>query len=178
MNKRIAVVAAGALTGVLVLSGCANTSYEYEVSGTVEAGQIDYDCPDGAAMDTVVFIAKSKPGGSGTSGSSGKTAKKPSTSTGSNKTADKDSTPSKSTPTTPVKKPSGKGVKLSEKPDKAERVSKVPKVQHPANLSGCETEYELFVKNADGLFEQDVRKVDYDKCTDSGRESFPSCTKN
>lgn len=84
---------------------------------------------------------------------------------------------------TPVK---NKGVKLKEKPEKPEKLKgkKLPKLKYKFKPKGCETEYEIFVLADDGyLYEQDVRKVDYDKClkakVPAGKKSklFPLCTK-
>lgn len=84
---------------------------------------------------------------------------------------------------TPVK---NKGVKLKEKPEKPEKLKgkKLPKLKYKFKPEGCETEYEIFVlADDDYLYEQDVRRVDYDKClkakVPAGKKSklFPLCTK-
>lgn len=167
MNKKTAVFAACTVSGVLALSGCSKPSYEYEMYGIVTSGQVDYDCPADVAMAAVGYVAgpKPKPNTNGSHSQEGP-GKKP--------------TPSKRVPDSviPAKKPSGKGVKLDEKPDKPERINTIPAVKHSKKSKGCKAEYELFVENPDGLFEQDVRKVDYDKCMNEKREPFPACTKN
>lgn len=79
-----------------------------------------------------------------------------------------------------------KGVKLKKKPEKPEKLKgkKLPKLKYKFKPRGCETEYEIFVLANDGnLYEQDVRKVDYDNCLKAkipaGKKSklFPLCTK-
>lgn len=88
----------------------------------------------------------------------------------------------------PSAKPSvkNKGVKLKEKPEKPEKLKgkKLPKLKYKFKPNGCETEYEIFVLADDGyLYEQDVRKVDYDNCVTAkipaGKKNkvFPLCTK-
>ena len=79
-----------------------------------------------------------------------------------------------------------KGVELKKKPEKPERLKgkKIPKLKYQFKPKGCETEYEIFVLADDGyLYEQDVRKVDYDNCVaakvPAGKKNklFPLCTK-
>jgi hypothetical protein len=79
-----------------------------------------------------------------------------------------------------------KGVKLKKKPEKPEKLKgkKLPKVKYKFKPKGCETEYEIFVLADDGyLYEQDVRKADYDNCVKAkipaGKKNklFPLCTK-
>ena len=48
------------------------------------------------------------------------------------------------------------------------------KVSKPQGVS-CKTEYELYIANGDGLFEQDVTSEHYEKCTET--KQFPDCTK-
>lgn len=167
MNKKTSVIAASVIAGALALSGCSNESYEYELSGTVEAGQVDYDCPNDLAMAPV---ALSKPNPGPRSG-----AKQEKRKTGGAHTS---KTPGKETKSSSPKNVPDDGVKLSKKPEKPERIRKVPAVKHASKPKGCEVEYELFVQNSEGLFEQDVRQVDFDKCMDEKREPFPACTKN
>jgi hypothetical protein len=104
-------------------------------------------------------------------------SKAPSTGSG---TTQRSSSPS---PTPSVK---NKGVKLKKKPEKPEKLKskKLPKLKYKFKPKGCETEYEIFVLADDGnLYEQDVRKVDYDNCLKAkipaGKKSklFPLCTK-
>lgn len=104
-------------------------------------------------------------------------SKAPSTGSGTNS---RSSSPS---PTPSVK---NKGVKLKKKPEKPEKLKskKLPKLKYKFKPRGCETEYEIFVLANDGnLYEQDVRKVDYDNCLKAkipaGKKSklFPLCTK-
>lgn len=88
----------------------------------------------------------------------------------------------------PSVKPSvkNKGAKLKSKPEKPEKLKgkKLPKVKYKFKPKGCETEYEIFVTADDGnMYEQDVRKVDYDNCVaakiPAGKKAklFPLCTK-
>jgi hypothetical protein len=93
-------------------------------------------------------------------------------------------TPSASTK--PVKLRANKGVNLNDKPEKPEKLKskKLPKVKYQFKPHGCKAEYEIFVWGKSGyLYEQDVRKVDYDKCLSAKVEKglsakrFPICTK-
>jgi hypothetical protein len=104
-------------------------------------------------------------------------SKAPSTSSGTNQ---RSSSPSAAPP---VK---NKGVKLKKKPEKPQKLKgkKLPKVKYKFKPKGCETEYEIFVLADDGyLYEQDVRKADYDNCVKAkipaGKKNklFPLCTK-
>jgi hypothetical protein len=101
----------------------------------------------------------------------------PSTSSGTNQ---RSSSPSAAPP---VK---NKGVKLKKKPEKPQKLKgkKFPKVKYKFKPNGCETEYEIFVlADDDYLYEQDVRKADYDNCVKAkipaGKKNklFPLCTK-
>lgn len=160
MNKRTVAFSGGIAALALALSACGSDSYEYQVSGVVEAAQVDYDC-HGLSMEAAAFVVKPVPR---------RTAK-------TSKPATKRQGSGSGTSSGTVRKaPSNKGVKLTKKPDKPERVFKVPTVKYKTKRHGCKNEYELFVRNRDGLFEQDVRKVDYDKCLDRKREPFPRCT--
>lgn len=205
MNQKTAVIASGAVA-VALLTGCSISSYEYRVSGTVEKQQIDYDCPGkDIAMAPIGFSAKGGRGGGG--GSKGNRSKpkrpKKAPSSGSRESKPEGSkksvlpgggtrqeggtSPNRlsiSKTNKPVKssKPiKNKGIKLSEKPDSPERVNAPDSVG--LKSKGCENEYEIFVRNKKGdLYEQDVRKVDYDKClkarVPSGQKAklFPLCT--
>lgn len=194
MNKKFRTIAAGATVGILALTGCTEDTYGYEVSGTVEARQIDYDCPnEDVAMDAVAFVAGSGRGsGSGKSSkSSGKSSDaKSDKNSGSSDSVDRapnsapssrstkaPTTSSTTRPSTPATRASG-GVKLKKKPAKPEKVKgdKAPKPLYAKKPKGCETEYELYVRNDDGLFEQDVRREDYDNCTEG--EKFAACTES
>lgn len=104
-------------------------------------------------------------------------SKAPSTSSGTNQ---RSSSPSAA----PSVK--NKGVKLKKKPEKPQKLKgkKLPKVKYKFKPKGCETEYEIFVLADDGyLYEQDVRKADYDNCVKAkipaGKKNklFPLCTK-
>lgn len=186
-------IASGVATGILALSACAPETYEYEVSGTVQAQQVDYDCPgEDVALDAVAFVARtggtsggkgsrSSNSGSGSSSSdsdSGSSKNSGSSNSGGSSSGSSGSSSSKgSSPAT--KAPKNKGVTLSKKPKKAEKLKgkKTPKVKYKFKPKGCETEYEIFVLADDGsLYEQDVRKVDYDKCEAAERKLFPLCT--
>lgn len=182
-------IAGAVLGGALLVSGCKGDSYGYEVSGTVQEFLVDYDdCPGSLSMEPVGFDA-----GSHRSNFRSTDKKSDSSSSGSSRrpTATKTASPkSTSSPkagqgagsgSTATVKPSAtkvsKGVKLSKKPDKPEKVNSVPK---PAKkYKGCKTEYEIYVLDAKGdLYEQDVRKVDFDTCQNAEGEpkSFPECT--
>lgn len=172
MNKKIAAIAAGAVITALPLSGCSNESYWYAISGVVEDGQVDHDCPDGGPMEGVAFPvstapanrspARSNPGSpTGKKAESIKPVAPPPALRGSSRTASR--------------KEAG-GVKLTKRPEKPEQIYRIPVIKHAKALKGCATEYELFVRNDAGLFEQEVRQADYDKCLDQKLESFPVCT--
>jgi hypothetical protein len=202
MNKKTVTITSGAL-GLILLTACGGTeTYSYQVSGVVQAQQVDYDCPgEDIAMDAVAYVAGSGKGSSSGGGSGKKSnnnsdndsdvsssdkkapaskapaSKAPSTSGGGGTTSKAPSSPA------PSKTPSNKGVKLKDKPEKAEKLKglKVPKVKYAIKPKGCETEYEIFVLSGNTLYEQDVRRVDYDKCltakTTAGKKLFPLCTK-
>ena len=193
MNKKIAVITATVTGGILTLSACSKSDYSYEVSGIVQEQYVDYeDCPlDNLAMEHVGFSEASN-GGTGSSkksdnGSSGKKAdgpvKKQDSPTKKASTAPSTSggaglgTTAKPSAKPSAKAPSNKGVKLKSKPEKPERVKNIGK---PAKKQkGCKEEYEIFVLANDGYtYEQDVRKVDYDKCLEAKVEPklFPLCT--
>jgi hypothetical protein len=197
MNKNLVTTATGIVILALGAFGCQDSGkkYRYEVSGVVEAVQTDYECGEDLALEPAAFVAGKGGGGSsgkksGTSGSgsnadgvqqggdSGRVAatKPP------NKKAEAPSprrtsqSPATSRPNSGA--PQKSGVQLSKKPAKPKRVTKIVPPKGSKRPEGCETEYEVFVRNSDGLFEQDVRKVDYDHCSDQVREPFPACTEN
>lgn len=209
MNKKTVMIASGVVGLILATSACGDETYEYQVSGPVEGQQIDYDCPgEDIAMDAVAFVTGGKkPGGtkktesdSGDTSSDNKSdtkkvekkpqaqapAVKPSTKSPSptaSKGATKAPTRAASATPSPVK---NKGIKLKSKPEKPEKLKtgKLPKLKYKFKPKGCETEYEVFVWGKGGyLYEQDVRKVDYDKClaakVKAGQKAklFPLCTK-
>lgn len=187
MNKKFRTIAAGATVGILALTGCTEDTYSYEVSGTVEARQIDYDCPnEDVAMDAVAFVAGkggTSGGGSrsGSGGSSGGSSGKSSGSTGKSGKGSGSTSTSGGTlgsSSTGKSTKTGSGVKLKKKPAKPEKIKggKVPKPLYAKKPKGCETEYELYIRNDDGLFEQDVRREDYDNCTEG--EKFAACTES
>lgn len=208
MNKKTVMIGSGALDLILGLGACGTETYEYQVSGEVLEQYVDYDCPGAdLALDAVSFELRGGKGGkkksdsnssdtdtdSGTEQQAAPQAKStatakaptktPKATTGtSSKGGTKSATPS---PTPTVKKVSNKGVKLSKKPEKPEKLKGlvVPKPVYKVKPKGCETEYEIFVLSGGKLYEQDVRKVDFDKC---GRAPipkgytnrlFPLCTK-
>lgn len=199
MNKKTVAITSSAVAIAMALSACGTKSYSYDVSGTVEGQQVDYDCPgEDLAMSAVAFVTgKSGSSGGSSSSSSGKSSSSSSGSSGGSKSGSGSSSQrqgsssgsnsnsnsnSKSDPK-PVK---NKGVKLDKKPDRPERLKSMtlPRLLVPASLKGCEKEYEVFVLAKDGyLYEQDVREVDYRKCEDAkipaGQKAklFPLCTK-
>lgn len=220
VNKKTMVIVSGTAGLVLGLSACGTETYDYEVSGAVEAQQVDYDCPgEDIAMDTVAFVAGTGRGSSGGSGgrssnnsrsdsdsgssnsnsnsNSGSNSRRqqngstPSAGSGKGSTSGSSSNSSSGSTSQRSSSPSAKpvknsGVKLSKKPEKPEKVKgkKVPKLKYKVKPKGCETEYEVFVLADDGnLYEQDVRKVDYDNCVTAkvpaGKKNkvFPLCTK-
>lgn len=189
MNKKTVMFAAGAAGVILTLSACGADSYEYQVSGDVVSQQVDYKCPKKTlSMEAVAFTTGSHKGSSNSdSGSSPKSTKTPSATSSKRGAGTGTSTPRSTTRTaspTPSPKVLGnKGVTLSSKPDKPEKLRSVPRpvVWH----KGCKVDdYEIFVQAKDGtLYEQDVRKADYDNCARAGipkgkkYKLFPLCTK-
>lgn len=197
MNKKTVMIASGATGLILTLGACGTETYEYQVSGIVETQQVDYECPGvDIAMDAVAFeakpVPKKKPDGNSANDSEvkAKPTPKPSSSTTkpSSGSSKKGTPTAKSSPTASAsktgktsKKPSNKGVKLNKKPEKPEKVKngKVPKLKYTFKPKGCEAEYEIFVTDGSGnLYEQDVRKVDYDRCAQLRVKTklFPGCT--
>jgi hypothetical protein len=153
----------------LSLSGCSNKTYGYEISGVIEAGQLDYDCPDDPSMDPVGFAAASNKPQKGPSSN-------PRPIVGATSAAIPTTRATPAAPAaSPSVNPSRKTVKLPKKPGKPKRVPAVPVAKHLTVPKGCEVDYELFVRNSDGLFEQDVRQVDYNRCLDAENKDFPAC---
>lgn len=175
VNKKTAMIVSGAAGIILTASACSGETHEYQISGLVQGQQIDYDCPgEDVAMDAVAFVT----GKGGSSGGSGGR----SSSSSSNSNSDSDHGKKSSKPAAPK----NKGVKLEKKPEKPQKLKglTIPKLLIPANLKGCEEEYEIFVLAKDGyLYEQDVREADYRKCEGAGIPAgqkarlFPLCTK-
>jgi hypothetical protein len=193
VNKKTIAVLTGTVILPLAAVGCSGGSsktYSYEVSGVVEAAQVDYECKGDLDMEAASFVvgrAKPKPkkadSGDSSSDSGDNKQEEPAKKNVATPKAPANKAPSKApasrTPASRSKEPAKSGgVKLSKKPDKPERVTKIKPPKYKHKPKGCHEEYELFVKNREGLFEQDVRKVDYDNCLDKARERFPACTKN
>lgn len=190
MKKKSSLILASTIGAISLVAGCAGDSYRYEVSGVVEARQIDYDCPgEDVAMAPIGFQAavagrpKPPPRSNTSTSDTPDTAEAPRSSNRTPSTAPSkaaSSAPGRSAPASsapvrterPVKK--SKGVKLDKKPAKPVKVPKFLKAALPLSLAGCKEEPELFIRNADGLFEQDVRRVDYDRCPE--KSDFPACT--
>lgn len=165
MNKKMTVLTTGTCVLLLGLCGCKSDAYTYDVSGTVEGAQVDYECGEDPSLNMVAFNVLSA-----------RATKKPGSESGGNGSG---STSRRTGTPVPKAKPSKSpaGVKLDKKPEKPERINSVPKSpKFTTPQKGCEVEYELFVRNDDGLFEQDVREVDYTKCSDVESEEFPACT--
>lgn len=181
MKKKSGLVLASTIGAISMVVGCGADTYRYEVSGTVEERQIDYDCPgEDVAIEPVGFQAgrsKPKPKPKNNTSDDASSADSPTA-------APKTERPSRTSapiaaPTrtgSPTKAPKGgtKGVELKEKPAKPVKIPKFLKAAIPISLVGCKEEPELFVRNADGLFEQDVRREDFDKCLKG--DVFPACT--
>ena len=180
MNKKNIVIVSGTVAALFTLSACGGDKYEYEAKGKVVANQIEWeDCDmEQLSMDLVSFSSKTggTSGGGGKGNSNSGSSKSNSTSGGS---TSGDSTSGGSGGNVNVKKNENKGVKLSEKPSKPEKLKKLPKLNVTSKGKGCEAEYELFVQEPDGdLWEQDVRKADYEKCIAQFKQLFPACTRN
>lgn len=191
MKKKSSLILASTIGAMSLLVGCGADTYRYEVSGLVEERQIDQDCPgEDVAMEPIGFSAgrpkpKPRPVSSDTDSDTveappartqaPRATRTPSSApTGSqNPTRTQNPTPTRSAPTSrPVN--NTKGVKLDKKPAKPVKVPKFLKAALPLSLAGCKEEPELFIRNDDGLFEQDVRRIDYDKCLKG--DPFPACT--
>jgi hypothetical protein len=190
MNKKTAAIVSGTAGLILTLGACSTATYQYKVSGTVQGQQITYNCPGkSVAMDIVSFETggkKKRNSGSNTAPSprplvskkpTGRNTQKPS----SGVTTSNTSKPSPSATTAKVK--SNTGVTLSEKPEAPELAKNgtVPTPAYRSRPKGCKVDdYEIFVLNGSGdLYEQDVRKVDYDRCSrfKGTVKLFPRCTK-
>jgi hypothetical protein len=200
VNKNLVITATGSVILALGAFGCQDSGkkYEYEVSGVVEAVQTDYECGEDLALEPAAFVAGK--GGGGSSGKKSNTSNSGSASDAGDVQQGRDrgnvaasKPPNRKTEAPPPRRtskapatsrPNGDsprksgGVRLSKKPAKPERVTKIVPPKGPKRPKGCETEYEVFVRNGDGLFEQDVRKVDYVHCSDQVREQFPACTES
>ncbi|MFE0472456.1 hypothetical protein ACFW2V_12665 [Streptomyces sp. NPDC058947] len=162
--------------------------YEYGISGTVQAWQVDYECGDSLAMEPAAFTDGKGKGGGSSSRKQGGGYDSSDTGEALQGSTPKPLTKNTSTPsaprmskTPPTARPTAsptkavKGVKLTEKPDRPVRITKVPSPTYTTKPRGCETEYELFIQNDSGLFEQEVRRVDYNHCSKRGHK-FPACT--
>lgn len=169
MRRRTAtVIAVPALA--LALSACGG-DYSYGVTGRVAGKQIDWDC-HGHALAPVAFARTS--GGRGTTGS------RSTTGGSSYRKSTSGSTTSGKKTTTGGSSSSG-GTSLKKKPRKPKKLHgfDLHDLNHSTHRpSGCtrsSAEYELYVKNDDGLFEQDVTSDHYKRCAKG--EKFPSCAK-
>jgi hypothetical protein len=197
VNKNLVATATGIVILALGAFGCQDSDkkYEYEVSGVVEAVQTDYECGEDLALEPAAFPAGKGKGSSGsrskTSGSSSESGASSAQQGGGGGNVAASKPPSRKTeaplphrtskaPAASTARPNGdvhkSGVQLSKKPAKPKRVTRIVPPKESKRPEGCETEYEVFVRNGDGLFEQDVRKVDYIHCSDQVREQFPACT--
>jgi hypothetical protein len=165
---RVIVAGIGAASLVLTSSACSGSAYEYDISGVVQSGQIDYDCPRHLSMEDMGFIT-----GSG----DGKSPSKRSSSSSSSRRSKSTKKADRAGPEVRVKSSPKSGARLSKKPDKPQRITGIPKPRYVKKPRGCAVDdYELYILNGDDLYEQDVRRVDYDKCLDTKHEHFPRCT--
>jgi hypothetical protein len=159
--KKSLVFAVGAVASAsLVLTGCGgddstSSAPKYDVTGKVDTKWIEYECKNLAlSMDNVAFVESSKP----------------------KKDKDKKDKKKEDKGDTSTKKPSSTPTASAPAPV---RVSpgQVPKgdPKKPKNYDSkyCTTEYELFIKNGDDIFEQDVPYSHYIKCEED--EKFSSC---
>jgi len=154
---------AGALALPLVLAACGSSDdAAYDVSGTVKSKQIDYDCTKKSHAMSLV-LGKGTGGSSGGRGGSSGSKSGSSSRGGSSGSKNGGSSSTQNKPPAPVAVPD-----LPQSP-----ASKSPAAK-PKGVS-CSTEYELFIENKDGLFEQDVTSEHYERCAE--KEKFPSCTK-
>jgi hypothetical protein len=189
--RRSFLVGTGVATALALTAACSGGStYYYGIRGVVEDAVISYDCPRNLSMEPVSFDA-GHGRGSGPASSTGRSRKGSDNSSKANSGSQDRKTRSprpqngatKQGSTEGAKKapaskaPASKGVALSEKPEKPERVNRVPSAQSALARRGCKVDdYELFIRNKNGLYEQDVRRTDYKKCTNKARMSFPACT--
>lgn len=162
--KKFPMFAVGAVASAsLVLTGCGGgddkaSAPEYEVTGKVDTRWIEYKCKNlSLGMDNVAFVQSSRPKKDKDKDDKKKDKKEKKSADPTKKAS---SSPSASAPS-PVKV-SAKDVPTG-KPKKPRGYS--PKY--------CTAEYELFIKNGDGIFEQDVPYAHYEKCTED--EKFSSC---
>lgn len=180
MKMKMGSITAGVMAAIVTAAGCGNNeTYEYGVSGTVEARQIDYDCPDAFSMEAVGYVA-GRGGGSKSKSRSPKNrppAKKSNPRSGPNSGVDR---PRVQGPTqggsgqAPKSQPRVKSdASLTKKPSKPKKLAKMPELNRSFSSEGCETEYELFIRSNGELFEQEVRQVDHDNCTETSQ--FPAC---
>lgn len=195
MNKRTVTFLGGTVGAILTLSACGGSTYQYGVSGQVLGQQVDIECPktslsmEAVSFDTGKHKAKTKAKSKTTSSKSkepkAEKSKKASKSKGSKSTSPKTS-PTATATKRPTQKPvRNVGVSLSKKPEKPEKLKGlgVPHQKNPKFRKGCEREYEIFVLSSGHLYEQDVRKVDYNNCQRAWAPKgqiyklFPLCTK-
>lgn len=185
MNQKTAAIASG-VVAVALLTGCTGTStYQYEVKGAVQGQQVDYDCPgEDLAMEIAGFDA-GKGGGKARSSSrkSKPKARERTSSDGNGGSTGRKSRNGGSEQVKKTPKIKNKGISLNKKPESPEKIKKIKK-SFKFKPKGCKDEYEIYVRASNGnLYEQDVRRVDYDKCLKaripSGQKAklFPLCTK-
>ncbi|MER6605894.1 hypothetical protein ABT282_08260 [Streptomyces sp. NPDC000927] len=161
MNKATkAAITAAVLS--LTLTACGG-DHQYKLKGRVESKQIDQDCHTSRSGNLNAFSLPMKTGGSSGSRSGG------GNSSGSRSGGGSSS--------------SGGGVSLDKKPSEPRKVDSLPPIpdgpdmDHPRKTASksCKPEYELFIRNSEGIFEQDVTADHYRKC--DKREEFPRCTR-
>lgn len=197
MNKRTVTFLGGTVGAILALSACGGSTYQYGVSGQVLSQQVDIECPKtNLSMEAVSFDTgkhKAKTGSGHKSSSKSKASKEPKaekSKKASKSKGSKSTSPKTSPTTTATKRPTQKsvrnvGVSLSKKPEKPEKLKGlgVPHQKNPKFRKGCEREYEIFILSGGHLYEQDVRKVDYNNCQRAWAPKgqiyklFPLCTK-
>lgn len=161
-TRNATLIAAPALA--LALTAC--TGADYQINGKVAAKHAEWDCADAEALtlngDTIAPVAQQ-----GTAGTGGTRPKPkppaPKVDNGSTTTTGGGGNSVK------IKKP--KKVKVSAIPDGQEALP----VNPPKGKKSCKPDYELYVRNNTGTFEQDVISEHYDRCTEG--EKFPACTK-
>lgn len=161
MKKTLMFSIGAVASASLALTGCGGgddkaAAPEYAVTGKVDTRWIEYECKNVAlSMDNVAFVQTSKPKKDSTKDTKKEKEKKGDTST---KKPSATPTPAASAPVkvSPGQVPTGK-----------------PKKPRGYSPKYCTTEYELFIKNGDGIFEQDVPYAHYAKCEED--EKFSSC---
>lgn len=164
MNHRMLTVCAlgVATTCLALLTGCSSAERDgYRVSGKVTARHIDYDCKSVQGRALSQAVTRPSGGTSSSGGSSGRAG----TGSGSRGASGRTSGSASG---------GGNGPSIA-KPRKI-MPGDIPRAPgaRPRNTSHCRTEYELFIENSEGTFQQTVTADHYRRCGKG--EKFSACT--